>query len=72
MRAFSTCLLLAVNTSLLIGCSGRVVTLTSSLHRLVAGLNLDDIMCERAYELFDNYAKSKLANLLFTRELQRR
>jgi len=52
--------------------SGRVVTLTSSLHRLVDQLDFDDIMCERSYELFNNYAKSKLANLLFTSELQRR
>ena len=48
------------------------MTLTSSLHRLVEQLDFDDIMCERAYELFNNYAKSKLANLLFTKELQRR
>jgi len=46
--------------------------LTSSLHRLVDQLDFNDIMCEQAYELFNNYAKSKLANLLFTKELQRR
>ena len=53
-------------------CSGRIVTLTSSLHHATTGFNFNDIMTERGYEMFSNYAQSKLANLLFTRELTRR
>jgi hypothetical protein len=38
----------------------------------VKGMNLDDVMSEKSYELFQTYAQSKLANILFTKELQKR
>jgi NAD(P)-dependent dehydrogenase (short-subunit alcohol dehydrogenase family) len=53
-------------------CSGRVVNLTSSLHRMAKTFNFDDIMSEKYYELFTTYAQSKLANVLFTKELTKR
>ncbi len=51
---------------------GRVVTVTSTQHR-GATLDLDDLQWERRrYDPFGAYGQSKLANLLFTHELQRR
>jgi NAD(P)-dependent dehydrogenase (short-subunit alcohol dehydrogenase family) len=50
----------------------RVVVVTSHTHR-AADLDLDDLGWERrAYRPFAAYADSKLANLLFVAELQRR
>ena len=49
----------------------RVVTVSSSLHRL-AGLDFDDLAHERSYNRWDAYGASKLANLLFSFELARR
>lgn len=54
------------------GAPSRVVTVSSIAHRRVTGLDFDDLMCERKYEAFDAYSKSKLANILFTRALSRR
>jgi len=53
-------------------CYGRVVTLASALHRSTTAFNFDDIMSEKNYSLFGTYAQSKLANVLFTCELQDR
>ncbi len=51
----------------------RVVVVTSMAHRNIKGLNLDDPNFEVTdYRLFDAYAKSKLANLTFCLELDRR
>lgn len=50
----------------------RVVTVSSSAHRMVRGMNFDDLMGERKYGRWNVYGQSKLANLLFTAELQRR
>jgi NAD(P)-dependent dehydrogenase (short-subunit alcohol dehydrogenase family) len=51
----------------------RVVVLASFAHRFAwRGLDFDDLMSERRYSGFDVYARSKLANILFTRELARR
>ena len=50
----------------------RVVTVSSSAHRMVRGMNFDDLMGERKYGRWNTYGQSKLANLLFTSELQRR
>ena len=60
-------------TNLLLGdVSGRVVTVSSSLHRSGV-IDFDDLNWERrAYKPSRAYAQSKLANLLFTSELQRR
>lgn len=51
---------------------GRVVTVSSNGHRS-GRIDFDDLNWERReYKAFPAYAQSKLANLLFTGELQRR
>ena len=51
----------------------RVVNVASLAHRWTRGLDMDDLNFEdRGYNKWDAYGKSKLANLLFTLELQRR
>ena len=50
----------------------RVVTVSSVGHRIRAGINFDDLQWERSYSRVRAYGQSKLANLLFTYELQRR
>jgi NAD(P)-dependent dehydrogenase (short-subunit alcohol dehydrogenase family) len=50
----------------------RVVTVSSTGHRLRAAIHFDDLQWEHRYDRFAAYGQSKLANLLFTYELQRR
>jgi NAD(P)-dependent dehydrogenase (short-subunit alcohol dehydrogenase family) len=50
----------------------RVVTVSSIGHRLGARINFDDLQGERSYSRVGAYGQSKLANLMFTYELQRR
>jgi NAD(P)-dependent dehydrogenase (short-subunit alcohol dehydrogenase family) len=50
----------------------RVVTVSSTAHRVRARINFDDLQGERSYSRVAAYSQSKLANLLFTYELQRR
>jgi NAD(P)-dependent dehydrogenase (short-subunit alcohol dehydrogenase family) len=50
----------------------RVVTVTSIGHRIRAAIHFDDLQLERSYDRATAYGQSKLANLLFTYELQRR
>lgn len=50
----------------------RVVTVSSIGHRLRAAIHFDDLQWERNYDRVAAYGQSKLANLLFTYELQRR
>lgn len=51
----------------------RIVNLSSEAHRGSRGLDFDDLMRERrSYGSFPAYSDSKLANILFTRELARR
>jgi NAD(P)-dependent dehydrogenase (short-subunit alcohol dehydrogenase family) len=50
----------------------RVVTVSSFGHRLRAAIHFDDPQWERRYSAVGAYGQSKLANLLFTYELQRR
>ena len=52
--------------------NGRIVNVSSCLHKLANKFNFDDVMSERNYTLFGTYAQSKLANILFTVELQKR
>ncbi|RFD27263.1 short-chain dehydrogenase [Mycobacterium uberis] len=52
--------------------SSRVVTVSSLGHRLRAAIHFDDLQRERRYARVAAYGQSKLANLLFTYELQRR
>src|SRR5262245_19816249 len=49
----------------------RVISVTSDAHT-AASLNLDDPNLERGWDSWRSYANSKLANILFTRELARR
>lgn len=50
---------------------GRVVTTSSTAHA-GARLDLDDLQSERNFSTWGAYGRSKLANILFTRELARR
>lgn len=50
----------------------RVVTVSSMGHRLMAAIHFDDLHWEQGYNRFAAYGQAKLANLLFTYELQRR
>ncbi len=51
----------------------RIVNTASLAHTWTRGMDLDDLNWERKpYKKWDAYGKTKLANLLFTYELQRR
>src|ERR1700727_322107 len=50
----------------------RVVTVSSVGHRIRARIHFDDLQWERSYSRVGAYGQSKLANLMFTYELQRR
>jgi NAD(P)-dependent dehydrogenase (short-subunit alcohol dehydrogenase family) len=50
----------------------RVVTVSSVGHRIMARIHFDDLQLERKYNRVEAYGQSKLSNLLFTYELQRR
>ncbi len=50
----------------------RVVTVSSQGHRMRAAIHFDDLQWERRYDRVGAYGQAKLANLLFTYELQRR
>jgi NAD(P)-dependent dehydrogenase (short-subunit alcohol dehydrogenase family) len=56
---------------LLAGERPRVVTIASGAHRM-GRINFDDLQSERRYHRWLAYGQSKLANLLFGQELQRR
>jgi NAD(P)-dependent dehydrogenase (short-subunit alcohol dehydrogenase family) len=63
-------------TGLLLPCllevpGSRVVTVSSNGHR-AGRMNFDDLMHARHYSKYTAYGQSKLANLMFTYELQRR
>jgi NAD(P)-dependent dehydrogenase (short-subunit alcohol dehydrogenase family) len=52
----------------------RVVCTASDAHQVFAksGLDFEDLQAERRYKTFEVYGRSKLANILFTRELAKR
>ncbi|MFI6652621.1 SDR family NAD(P)-dependent oxidoreductase [Streptomyces sp. NPDC050529] len=50
----------------------RVVTVSSTGHRIRAAIHFDDLQWERSYSRMAAYGQAKLANLMFTYELQRR
>jgi NAD(P)-dependent dehydrogenase (short-subunit alcohol dehydrogenase family) len=56
---------------LLKGASPRVVTVSSYAHK-VGKIDFDDLMGSKGYHRWRAYGQSKLANLLFTHELDRR
>jgi len=49
----------------------RIVTVASGVHQ-AGKINFDDPSAERGYSAWQAYSQSKLANILFTRELARR
>ncbi|MGH0034222.1 MAG: oxidoreductase [Myxococcota bacterium] len=51
--------------------SARVVTVSSAMHR-IGRMRFDDLQWTRGYRKWPAYGQSKLANLLFAYELQRR
>jgi NAD(P)-dependent dehydrogenase (short-subunit alcohol dehydrogenase family) len=62
----------ALTNLLLENVTGRVVTVSSTAHR-VGRIDFDDLNWERRpYRAWRAYGQSKLANMLFTAELQRR
>ena len=62
----------ALTNLLLPKITDRVVTVSSMLHRM-GSISLDDLNWKsRRYSAWPAYGQSKLANLLFTRELQQR
>ncbi len=50
----------------------RVVTLSSVAHSMGGKFDFDNLNAEKGYNKYAAYSQSKLANLLFTYELQRR
>lgn len=50
----------------------RVVTVSSVGHRILSRIDFEDLQAERRYNRVAAYGRSKLANLMFTYELQRR
>lgn len=69
--ALTGLLLAALGRGSVLGGAARVVTVSSALHRS-GRIHRDDLMGERSYARWRAYGQSKLANLLFTHELQRR
>lgn len=57
--------------ALLAAPDARVVTVSSSAH-MSGAVHFDDLQWERSYSRWGAYSQSKLANLLFAYELQRR
>jgi NAD(P)-dependent dehydrogenase (short-subunit alcohol dehydrogenase family) len=49
----------------------RIVTVSSLGHRIRAAIHFDDLQADRSYSRVGAYGQSKLANLMFTYELQR-
>jgi NAD(P)-dependent dehydrogenase (short-subunit alcohol dehydrogenase family) len=50
----------------------RIVTVSSQGHRFARGIRFDDLQWDRDYGRVRAYGQAKLANLMFTYELQRR
>jgi NAD(P)-dependent dehydrogenase (short-subunit alcohol dehydrogenase family) len=51
----------------------RIINLTSVGHHFARkGMRFDDLQSERGYDAMEAYCRSKLANVLFTRELAKR
>jgi NAD(P)-dependent dehydrogenase (short-subunit alcohol dehydrogenase family) len=51
--------------------SARIINVSSEIHR-VGKIDFDDLNLDKDYTPFKSYAQSKLANVLFTRELAKR
>jgi NAD(P)-dependent dehydrogenase (short-subunit alcohol dehydrogenase family) len=57
---------------MLAAAGSRVVTVSSIGHRIRSRIDFDDLQSTRGYSRVASYGRSKLANLMFTYELQRR
>ncbi|MCK2241530.1 MULTISPECIES: SDR family NAD(P)-dependent oxidoreductase [unclassified Crossiella] len=57
---------------LLATAGSRVVTVSSMAHTIRAKIHFDDLQLTRSYDRIGAYGQSKLANLMFSYELQRR
>jgi NAD(P)-dependent dehydrogenase (short-subunit alcohol dehydrogenase family) len=57
--------------ALLAAPAARIVNVSSTAHRM-GTMNFDDLQSEKSYKRWAVYGQSKLANLLFTLELQER
>jgi len=64
-------LTLALRPQLIAAAPARVINTASDAHRR-AKLDFEDLQCERNYRAFTAYGRSKLSNILFTRELARK
>lgn len=62
----------ALTNLLLPHITDRVVTVSAAAHKWASGINFDNPDLSGAYNARQAYGQSKLANLLFTLELQRR
>ncbi|HFE46873.1 MAG TPA: SDR family oxidoreductase [Nannocystis exedens] len=51
---------------------GRIVNVSSDAHRMVRAFDFDDLHSRKSYSAMKAYSQSKLANILFTRELAAR
>lgn len=58
--------------TLIASAPARVVVVSSEAHRTAGGLDWKDLQAENRYRPFKAYSRSKLANILFARELARR
>lgn len=50
----------------------RVVNVSSLAHKWSKGIDFENLKAEKSYSVAEFYFSSKLANILFTRELARR
>ena len=50
----------------------RIINIASQAHQVIRDMVWDDLQLEKGYRSWKAYAQSKLANILFTRELARR
>ena len=50
----------------------RIINTASQAHQMIGDMVWDDLQLEKGYHSWKAYAQSKLANILFTRELARR
>ncbi|GIX99922.1 hypothetical protein CDAR_26771 [Caerostris darwini] len=50
----------------------RIVNVSSLAHMICSGINFNDINMDRNYRPIKAYGRSKLCNILFTRELEKR
>jgi NAD(P)-dependent dehydrogenase (short-subunit alcohol dehydrogenase family) len=54
------------------GAPSRIVNVASEAHKAVSDMQWNDLQMEKGYSSMKSYGQSKLANILFTRELSHR